>query len=400
MRNLFNNVRGVALLLFFFSALAFLLFTVITSRPQQQKENSERPFRLTNKDDLLIYLEAVARIKDRALFLSPAVTRSQILRGTLKAYLREKDASAGYLTRQEYREFQRLQGDEYVGIGLELERDTENNILCFPDPGGAAEKAGIRARDRVVDLAGVPVTGKSLLEIVSLARGKPGTTLDLTVSTPNGRKKRITLTRQKTPIQTVSKRYLESAPFIQIHTFTRHTKGRLETLVADWPKGEPLIIDLRGNLGGDLHAAVDSAKLFLPRGTPIVSIKGRASQYYKNDIEAVNTQTDIYLWQDERTASAAEIFIAALVENRRARSIGTQTYGKGTKQDVIELSDGSALVLTTGSLLTPSGMQYDGRGLAPTHRLLDDAQDTAHYLARVRSLAKLGKLHPTRSPIQ
>jgi carboxyl-terminal processing protease len=354
---------------------------------------------LTDKDRL-IYLEAVTRIKEKALFPPPAVTSAQTLPATLKSYLTQKDPSSGYLTREEYREFQRLQGDEYVGIGLELERDHRSNILCFPDPGSAAEKAGIRSRDRLVRIRGVSLAGKSLLEVVSLARGTPGTKIDLVVSTPNGHEKRITLTRHKTPIQTVSKRYFESVPFIQLRTFTPHTKAKLETLVADWPKDEPLIIDLRGNRGGDLHAAVDSAKLFLPRGAPIVSIKGRGSQHYKNDLKAVNTQSPLYLWQDETTASAAEIFIAALVENRRARSVGTQTFGKGTKQDIIELSDGSALILTTGHLLTPSGVHYDGRGLVPTDRLLEDVYETAHYFTRVRSLVQSRRLPPEHSPIQ
>ena len=92
----------------------------------------------------------------------------------------------------------------------------------------------------------------------------------------------------------------------------------------------------------------------------------------------------MYLWQDEATASAAEVFIAALTENDRAVSIGKTTFGKGTVQDIIELSDGSAMVLTTGRLETPRGVSYDGSGLAPTYTV---SGDTTMYLTKVEELA-------------
>jgi carboxyl-terminal processing protease len=88
------------------------------------------------------------------------------------------------------------------------------------------------------------------------------------------------------------------------------------------------------------------------------------------------------LWQDELTASAAEIFIAALVENGGATSIGRPTAGKGTRQDIIELTNGSALVLTTGYLVTPRGVQFDGQGLAPTYLIQQQPVNTDDFFDR------------------
>jgi carboxyl-terminal processing protease len=384
--NYLRNLRGAALLILLLSFLAFLLltFTTTSSNPE---ETSVSPFQLGDKDRL-IYLEAISRIKEEALFPPPPVANIQAHLTTLKSYLIQKDPYSGYLTRDEYRKFQELQGEEYVGIGLELERDRNGNTLCFPYPGSAAEKAGFQSSDRLLRIGDTSITGKSLLEVVSLARGISGTKIDLTVLTPDGLEKRITLTRQETSIKTVFKRHINTVPIIKLLSFTRNTKTRLETLIAPWPENKPIIIDLRGNRGGDLHAAIDSAKLFLKHGAPIVSIRGRTPQEYKNDIKALNTRATLYLWQDEKTASAAEVFIAALVENHRARSIGRQTFGKGTKQDIIELSDGSALILTTGELLTPSGSHYDGKGLMPTVSLDGNANKTVLYLAQVKSLER------------
>ena len=354
-------------------------------RSKDNTESAGHTFRLTAKE-LLVYVEAVTRIRETAAFLPPRVTTAQIVGHTLNAYLAENDASSGYLTREEYRDFQRLQDDRYVGIGMEIEKDAEGNVLCFPVPGSAATKAGIHARDRLKSIEGIPVSGKSLLALASLARGVPGGRLVLVIVTPAGIEKQVILTRAMTSIETVSQRKLGSIPVIRIRTFTRGTKGKLAALATDWARDRPAVLDLRGNRGGDLHAAIDSAQLFLPAGARIVSVTGRSTKHYHSDNAPLNRETPIYLWQDEATASAAEVFIAALTQNRRAVSIGKQTFGKGTKQDILELSDGSALVLTTGHLATPDGTRYDGQGIAPTHALPEEVSDTGRYLERVRSL--------------
>ncbi|MGH9959998.1 MAG: S41 family peptidase, partial [Pyrinomonadaceae bacterium] len=215
----------------------------------------------------------------------------------------------------------------------------------------------------------------------------------LVIITPAGIEKQVILTRAMTSVETVSKYNFGSTPVIRIHTLTPSTKGKLAAFVEDWPEDRPAIIDLRGNRGGDLHAAIDSAQIFLPAGARIVSVTGRSTKHYQSKHTALNSETPIYLWQDEATASAAEVFIAALTQNHRAVSIGKQTFGKGTKQDVIELSDGSALVLTTGHLLTPDGTRYDGQGISPTHRLSERVSGTERYLSSVQSL-----MHSERYP--
>jgi carboxyl-terminal processing protease len=188
-------------------------------------------------------------------------------------------------------------------------------------------------------------------------------------------------------LQSVSKRSVGRSPIIGVSHFTRDTSGMMREILKSWERSIPIIIDLRGNGGGDLHAAIDSAMLLLQAGKRIVSVETRnGTQDYESKAAAVNLTTPVFLWQDEGTASAAEVFIAALTDNDRAVSIGKWTAGKGTKEEIIELSDGSALILATGNLRTPRGTRYLGKGLKPTYELKDHRADTMHYLLKMREL--------------
>jgi carboxyl-terminal processing protease len=134
---------------------------------------------------------------------------------------------------------------------------------------------------------------------------------------------------------------------------------------------------------------VDAAMLFLQKGQTIASLQERAGVHsYTSTISRQLPSQPVYLWQDGATASAAEIFIAALTENGRATSLGKTSAGKGTKQDIIELSGGAALFLTTGYLLTPRGRMFDGRGIEPMHAVDGDSADTNDYLDKVRALVR------------
>src|SRR5262249_16933425 len=226
-------------------------------------------------------------------------------------------------------------------------------VVCVPYPGSPAKEAGITVGDQLKSIDGIPVDGKSLFAVAAMARGKLGTAVDFIILTKSGTEKRVRVTRSKVVAETIAKHWFGQKPGIKIFSFTRDTKEKLRRILSDWETDIPIIIDLRSNAGGDLYAAIDSAMLFLEKGKKIVSIKTRhGSKIYESAGGAINLSSPVYLWQDEATASAAEVFISALTENDRAVSIGKRTFGKGTKQDIIELSDGSALVLTTGDLLT------------------------------------------------
>jgi carboxyl-terminal processing protease len=193
-------------------------------------------------------------------------------------------------------------------------------------------------------------------------------------------------------VANVSTSQIENIPVIKISAFTRDTKIKLESALTSIDKNSPLVIDLRGNAGGDLIAAIDSAMLFLEDHKKIVSIKTRQGiEKYESGNGAVNSGSLLYLWQDEGTASAAEVFIAALTVNNRAVSIGKKSFGKGTKQEAFELSDGSALFITTGYLQTPDAIFFDGKGLNPNYPVESANPKPLDFLLKVKELLSTQK---------
>jgi carboxyl-terminal processing protease len=166
---------------------------------------------------------------------------------------------------------------------------------------------------------------------------------------------------------------------LKIARFTTSTRSFVAAALKGWDAKQPVVIDLRGCGGGSFFGALDTAMLFLKEGAPIVTVteRGGAHAYASTRTPDLGPRP-IFIWQDAHTASAAEVLTGALVDNGLAVSIGEPSAGKGTRQDIVELADGSALILTTGTMSTPRGFAFDHRGLTPT-RPLARSSDTAAY---------------------
>jgi carboxyl-terminal processing protease len=375
-------------LLYVLLCLLVLLLFLINYDQNQRPEVTKAYYTGLKEDKVsLIFAEAVSVINDKALFMRPEDTRENIVNESLKEYLNGRDPYSDYLTKNEYQQFQQLQNESYVGIGMDLKKDRSGGVHCFPYPGSPAEEAGIKIGDRLISLNGISVNGKSLPALAALSVGKAGTALQVTVSSKNDPEKQLKIVRAKLSVKNVVTTWLDDLPVVKISDFRKDTKEKLQQAVNKIKPKTHVVIDLRGNSGGDLIAAISSAMLFLKKGERIVSINTRKEEeIISSSTGTLNVPTPIYLWQDGSTASAAEIFIAALTENNKAVSVGYRTFGKGTKQDFIPLSDGSALVLTTGKMLTPSGMDYQGLGLNPTYELPEKTSSTEDYLSITKRL--------------
>jgi carboxyl-terminal processing protease len=338
----------------------------------------------TAEESMLLYFEAISQIRNKGL---RQLTTREIVRQTLRDFLRGFDPFSDYLSPEEYKRFRQAQQQHYAGVGMELQHDDAGRIVCIPYAHGPAMRAGIAAGDILEAINGRSVLGQSLLAVSAQIRGDKGTEVRLTVATKAGERRDLVIERAEIQVYTVRVERREPLPVVRIRTFNKGTAHELQETLARFAEAPALILDLRGNPGGALYSAIDAAKLFLTPGQKIVGIQTRDDlEVHRKDLASEHLTVPLYLWQDAHTASAAEVFIAALVQNKRAVSIGKKTFGKGTVQDIIELTDGSALYLTTGMLQTPTGALYHEKGLEPTYPLEAPAARSEDYLAMVTKL--------------
>jgi len=270
---------------------------------------------------------------------------------------------------------------EYAGIGIILEE-----VQGFPGvrgvkPDSVAQAAGILAGDIIQKLDGASVRDMPISEVASLLRGEANTPITLTILRSRTREVLdITVVREVIEIAAVkdTKMVGRAIGFMRVSDFSEHTGDQVDNILSELQTlgMEALIIDLRGNEGGLLPAAVSLSERFLPAGTRIVTVRSKVKEQRK---EYFTEKQDPYLelplvvLVDEKSASSSEIFSAAIQENGRGRIVGTVTYGKGSVQSVVPLDDDSAMKLTTARYLTSHGNMIDGIGVEPDFLVATDA---------------------------
>jgi carboxyl-terminal processing protease len=365
--------------------LVFLFLWLGLSPLGAQSAPTKSPPEGIPDESMRLYFEAVTKIRKQRL---PPLQNVQIVRGTLKAYVRSLDPFSDYLSPEEFKQYKLFQAPQYAGVGMEIERDKAGRIVCFPYPESPAMQAGIGAGDILEAVDGVSTADLSPLTVGLKIRGQEGIAVWLKVSKGDGEPKDIPIIRTVLEARSVLVEQQRSLPIVRFLTFTPRTPQELQNALRTLQNATAVVLDLRGTPGGAFFGAIGAAKLFLARGQKITGLKTQEGlKEYRNDLDAsAPTATTLYLWQDAWTASAAEVFIAALSQNQRAVTIGTTTFGKGTVQDIIALSDGSALRLTTGYIQTPDGTLYHQQGLKPTYPLDPAPATTADYVAKTVTL--------------
>jgi carboxyl-terminal processing protease len=293
-----------------------------------------------------------------------SVNRNDLVETAIPAILKKLDPHSVYLPAKDLaRANEPLQGN-FEGIGISFSMLTDTILVISTIPGGPSEKTGLLAGDKILYVNDSLVAGRHIIDekIMGMLKGPRGTVVKIKVMR-NGQKDLIPfeITRDKIPIYSVDVAYMinDHTGYIKINTFAMTTfdefmKG-LRELKGHGMTG--LILDLRGNSGGIMEAAINIADQFLKEGQLIVYTKGRASP--RSEARATGKGEfetgDLVVLIDEWSASASEILAGALQDNDRGTIIGRRSFGKGLVQEPIPFSDGSGMRLTIARYYTPTG---------------------------------------------
>jgi len=325
-----------------------------------------------SSNESTLYDEIIQQIEKKGIFFQLPINQSSLNQKGIKQFLQDHDVYSNFLSPEENQIYQESLKSFYVGVGMEITKNKYGSIACFPDENGPAYNAGIQPGNLLMKVNGVDVSNISIFKVASMIKGKAGESVELFIQQADNQTKKFNIIRSQTQSKSVFLRWYDNQPIIEIHSFILSTQREIKSVLRSIPASDPLIIDLRNNPGGDLFSAIDSAMLFLPSDSTIVFINTKANQKkYISTTPSINNSSQIYLLQNQNTASAAEVFIAALVQNKRAKSIGSITYGKGTQQSLISLSDHSLIIITTAYLLPPNQKMFHEKGLLPTYELSD-----------------------------
>lgn len=300
------------------------------------------------------------------------------------------DRYTTFLSPKEYAELNAgLDAQAFGGVGLSIGIDDATKELRVESviAGGPAEKVGMQSDDLVTTIDGKPTKGKSLDEDSRMLRGKPGTTVRLSVIRDGKPIAPLTLTRAEIKPPSVTAKMLDGdIGYARLAVFGATTADELgaaiKKLNAEGAKA--YILDLRDNGGGYLNAAIDVSSQFISTG-PIVSVAERSGSTREYDADDIATSPKpLVVLVNKYTASASEITSGAIQDDGVGTLIGTKTFGKGVVQTIFPLPDGSAVKITTARYLTPSGRDINKIGITPNMfvaeakdaRLGDPANDT------------------------
>lgn len=296
-----------------------------------------------------------------------------LIYGALKGMLSSLDPHSQFMDPETYNELKVETEGKFGGLGIEITIKDGLLTIVTPIDDTPAWKAGIKANDRIVKINGEVTRDMTLSEAVKRMRGKPGETVTLTILRESEKKLlEFKIVRDIIRIKDVKEAKIleDGIGYIRLIEFRENTSQDVNS-VLDRLKREgmnSLVLDLRNNPGGLLDTAVKVAERFTEKGKMIVYTKSRKDT---QNLEFISRSSNpildipVVILINEGSASGSEIVAGSLQDNKRAIILGTKSFGKGSVQTVIPLSDGSALRLTTSRYFTPSGRQIHEKGIMP-----------------------------------
>jgi carboxyl-terminal processing protease len=354
-------------------------------------------------DELRQFTDVFGAIK--ANYVEP-VEDQKLITEAISGMLSGLDPHSAYLDADAFKELQVGTQGEFGGLGIEVGTEDGFVKVVSPIEDTPAARAGVKAGDLIIKIDEKPTKGMSLSDAVKMMRGKPKTEIVLTLLRKGeARPIVVTIVRDVIRVQSVKSKMIEPGiAYVRVTQFQEHTVENLVRHIEKLAKEGPMkgfVLDLRNDPGGLLHGAVGVSAAFLPPKTLVVSTDGRTSDAQRKYIASPEdylrgTREDVLrrLPAEIRTvpmvvlvnggsASASEIVAGALQDHKRAVVIGTQTFGKGSVQSILPLSNTTAIKLTTARYYTPSGRSIQAKGITPDY-LVEETPEGDLNAFRVR----------------
>ncbi len=321
-------------------------------------------------NQIQLFSDAIALIQSNYV---DEIEPKKLIYGALSGMLKALDPYSQFMDPDTYNEMKVETTGKFGGLGIEISIRDHLLTIIAPIDGTPAHKVGLKAGDKIVKIDGEPTRDITLIGAVKRLRGKPGTSVDLTILREKEKKLLdFSITRDIIEIASIKESEMIDANigYIKLVEFQEDTDRELEKALRKL-EGEgmnSLILDLRNNPGGLLNSAVSIADKFLDADKLIVATKGKKESQateFKSRRKGTARDYPLAIVVNGGSASASEIVAGAIQDNNRGIVIGVKTFGKGSVQTVVPLADGSALRITTAKYFTPSGKSIVNDGITP-----------------------------------
>jgi carboxyl-terminal processing protease len=354
------------------SSLAILLFTIVGGFVNVRASSNDGAYR-----QLSVYSEVLSRIRSEYVEEPniPGVTE-----GALHGLLESLDANSSFLSAAEYKHYKAMKNDGKADIGAAVSKRFGYADVVAVIPGGPADKAGVENSDIFESIEGKSTRDLSLAEIHSMLAGEPGSTVTVAVVRPRkAEPQKIVITRDVVAIPPVSEKMLaDNVGYIKVDAFPAGKSREIAAKLLDLQKqgAKKLLLDLRNAASGEESEGIATANLFLDHGT-ITYLQGQKypRQAFSADPGKDITRLPLAVLVNRGTAGPAEIVASAILENARGDVVGDKTFGDGSVQKVIDMPDGSALILSVAKYYSPGGKAIQDSAVTPNVLVADVDED-------------------------